>query len=75
MEMREWVRHGRKGQPSGRQKKSQGSAETRNTMTYESGYAYGHPVRHAMQAQQKAYKWWSEKVSNWIPISIYFDML
>ena len=54
MEMREWVRHERKGQPSGRQKKSQGSEETRNRMTY---------------------KRWSEKVSNWIPISIYFDML
>jgi hypothetical protein len=53
--MREWVRHGRKGQPSGHQKKSQGSAETRNRMTYESGYTYGHPVRHAMQARQKAY--------------------
>jgi hypothetical protein len=34
MEMREWVRHERKGQPSGHQKKSQGSEETRNRMMY-----------------------------------------
>jgi len=48
MRMREWAGHGRKGRDSqvavkskkGAIQPSQGSAETRNTMTYESGYAY-----------------------------------